>query len=348
MSRAKLEIGAIDRMKNLTNSNIERQNILNNKYALERIQEYIGLPGMLFQNEYKFTKQMVAEFFEIDERTVERYLEKYSDELKHNGYILSKGKLLKELKLQFAHVIDVGSKTTQFGLFNFRSFLNLAMLLTESEKARQLRSKILDIVIDTINKKTGSGTKYINRRDSDYLASAIKEPKYRKEFTTALNKHVDMGNFKYAIYTDKIYEAIFKEKSKKYGEILKLEKKESVRETMYAEVLDLIASFEIGLAYEIEKTSKEKKRMLHPHEVDKIFQKFSQHPQQIPHIDKARIKMASRDLHFRDAFHKKLEHYLQAISSDDFEKFLGEQSINFEKELEKAKDVFKRLKESEE
>lgn len=55
---------------------------------------------------------MVANYFEVDERTVKRYLEKYSDELKHNGYVLSKGKLLKELKLQFSHVINVQSKTT--------------------------------------------------------------------------------------------------------------------------------------------------------------------------------------------------------------------------------------------
>ena len=43
---------------------------------------------------------------------------------------------------------------------------------------------------------------------------------------------------------------------------------------MYAEVLDLIASFEAGLAYEIEKASKEAGRKLLPHEVDTIL-KFS-------------------------------------------------------------------------
>lgn len=107
-------------MKDLTNSNIERQNILNNKYALERVQEYVGLPGMLFDGEYRFTKQMLADFFEVDERTIDRYLEKYSDELKHNGYILSKGKSLKDFKLQFGHLIDKASKTNQLGLFNFR------------------------------------------------------------------------------------------------------------------------------------------------------------------------------------------------------------------------------------
>jgi len=334
-------------MKNLTNSNIERQNILNNRFALERIQSYLGIEGLLFQEEFKFTKQMVADFFEVDERTIERYLDTYSDELKNNGYILIRGKLLKEFKLQFLSVINVGKNTPQLGLFNFRSFLNLAMLLVESEKARHLRSKILDIVIDTINQKTGSGTKYINRRDADYLFSAIKEPKYRKEFTDALNNCVEMGNYKYALYTDKIYEYIFREKAKEYREILKLKSNENVRDTMYAEVLDLIASFETGLAYELNKKRDELGRKLTPFEVDKIFKHFADHPSQLPHIDKARIKMASRDLHFRDAFHQKLEHYLQAVSPDDFERFLGERSIDFDKELEKAKDVFKRLKESE-
>ncbi|MDA3906632.1 MAG: hypothetical protein PF484_11210 [Bacteroidales bacterium] len=49
-------------MKNLTDSNIDRQNILNNRFALEKIQEYVGLSGMLFEEEYKFTIQMVAAF----------------------------------------------------------------------------------------------------------------------------------------------------------------------------------------------------------------------------------------------------------------------------------------------
>ena len=334
-------------MKDLTTSNIERQNILNNSYALENIQQYVGLPSIEFEGEYWLTKQMVADFFEVEERTIERYLEKYSDELKHNGYILMRGKRLKDIKLQFAPVIGVGSKTTQLSLFNFRSFLNLAMLLVESEKARLLRSKILDIVIDTINKRTGGNTKYINKRDTDYLTTAIKEPKYRKEFTDALNKYVNMGNYKYAVYTDKIYQAIFKEKAKEYKQILKLKEKENLRETLYVEVLDLIASFEVGLAYDIKNESEKLNRKLYPWEVDVVFNAFAKHPSHSPLVDKARIKMASRDLHFRDAFHKKLELYIKAVSKEDFDHLIGEQSMDFDKQLEQAKDIFKRLKESE-
>lgn len=98
-------------MNDLTVSNIERQNVLNNRYAVEDLQENLGFTGMLFEGEYRFTKKMVAEFYEVEERTVERLLEEHGDELKYNGYILSRGKQLKEFKLQFAPVINVGSKT---------------------------------------------------------------------------------------------------------------------------------------------------------------------------------------------------------------------------------------------
>jgi hypothetical protein len=333
-------------MSKLTESEIHRQNILNNRFAVERIQKYIGFTGLLFENEYRFTKKMAAEFFEVDERTIERYLERYSEELKRNGYALLYGKRLVEFKLRFATDINVGSKTTQIGLFNFRSFLNLGMLLKESENAQHLRSKILDIVIQTINEKTGGGTKYINRRDADYLPSAIRESKYRRDFTSALNSFVEMGNYKYAYFTDKIYLYIFREKAKEYKQILRMRKNENVRDTMYAEILNLIASFETGLAHEIRLKSKELGRKLTPLETDRLFKNFAEHPLQEPYLNDARIKMASRDLHFRDAMHRKLEEYIHSVSPEDFEKFLGEQSVEFDKQLNEAKEILKRLKES--
>jgi len=333
------------KIKDLPNSAIERQNILNNHFALQRIQEYLGIKGVFFENEIKFTKQMVADFYQIDISTLDRYLSKFSNELKGNGYSLIRGKSLKDFKLAFGHLIGKATKTTVLGLLNFRAFLNIGMLLTESEKAKHLRGRILDIVIDTINEKTGNDTKYINRRDPDYFLSAIKEPSYRKEFTEALNTYVDMGNYKYALYTDKIYQAIFREKANEYRKILKLSKDEQVRETMYSEILDLIASYESGLAYEITRTGLELGRKLTPEETDQIFDTFARHPVLRPHTEKARTKMVSRDLHFRDAFHEKLSMYLKAVTQEDFEKFLGEKSVNFDEVLEKAKSVFLRLKE---
>ena len=146
-------------MNDLTVSNIERQNVLNNRYAVEVLQEDLGFTGMFFEGEYRFTKKMVADFYEVDERT-------------------------------------------RLGLFSFRTVLNVGMLLTESEVAKKVRARILDIVISTINKRAGGGTKYINTRDIDFVTAAIEEDNYRKNFTAAVGRCVQgHKNYKYAQIT---------------------------------------------------------------------------------------------------------------------------------------------------
>jgi len=82
------------------------------------------------------------------------------------------------------------------------------MLLIESEKARELRQFILDITIDTINKKTWWNTKYINTRDVEFLESSFKSENYRKKFTDALKDYVEIWNIKYPLFTDKVYNSI--------------------------------------------------------------------------------------------------------------------------------------------
>ena len=336
-------------MKDLTISNIERQNVLNNRFAVSKVQEHLDIEGMLFEGEYRFTKKMVADFYEVEERTIERYLEKHSDELAANGYVLCKGKHLKELKLQFAPVINVGSKTTQLGLFNFCSFLDMGMLLTESEKAKKVRSLILDFVITTINEKTGGGTKYINRRDVHYLPAAITEENYRKNLTSAINQYVDgHPTYKYPQITDFIYKAVFKENAKEYREVLKLDSKDNVRHTLYSEVLLVISSFENGVGAALSERFKENGgRLLTIDEVERIVNELAEHPMQKPYLNDARTKMASRDFSFRDAYHGNIADYLQAVTPEEFERFIGDQSIDFDRILADNKDVLKRLKQAE-
>ena len=335
-------------MKDLTVSNIERQNVLNNRFAIDEIQKHLELSGMLFEGEYRFTKKMVAEYYGVEERTIERYLTKYSDELSANGYVLCKGKSLKDLKLQFAPVINVGSKTTQIGLFNFKAFLNLGMLLTESEKAKSLRSMILDFVIATIHEKTGGGTKFINRRDINYIPVAITEENYRKNLTSAISQYVQgHPTNKYAQVTDLIYQAVFKENAREYRKILRLDSKDSVRHTLYAEVLLVISSFENGVGAAIREKAQIKNAPITLEEVEEIVIQLSESPMQQPYLADARSKMASRDLSFRDAYHENIAEYLRAVTPDEFERFIGDQSIDFDRILESNKDVLKRLKQAE-
>ena len=337
--------------KDLTNSAVDRQNILNNPYALAEIEKAAGVRGIPFEGKTVVLKEQVAAFFEVTPRTVDNYLEKYSNELRQNGYEILKGKRLQECKLAiqatFGHEIDFVTKTTVLGIFDFRAFLNLAMLMTESERARLLRKAILDIVIDTINQRTGGGTKYINQRDEDFIQSAFVEENYRKQFTDALKDCVDMGNFKYAIYTDKIYVSIFREKAQEYRHVLRLDNRDTIRDTLYSEVLNLIAAYEYGFADVLGQASNAKGRKLTSWEVDALFAEFESKALWKPLIEKARNKMASRDLAFRDALHLQLQEYVTPLQRDEFERFLGAKSKELAERLEEAKDVMQRLKERE-
>ena len=85
--------------KELTNSSVSRQNILNNSLAVNEIQKAVGVKGILFESEYKFLKRQIADFFEVTERTIDNYLERYEKELSKNGYEVLKGKRLVDFKL---------------------------------------------------------------------------------------------------------------------------------------------------------------------------------------------------------------------------------------------------------
>lgn len=334
--------------KDLTTSQLDRQNILNNEIAVTEIQSKSGVEGILWEGNVYVTREMAATFFEIDIRTISRYIEQNTEELKFNGYQVLKGKKLKsfiEAVNNSGKDINVPTKTTVLGVFDFKSFLNLSMLLAESERARMLRQMILDIVIDLINKKTGGGTKYINQRDKDFVGSALQEENYRRQFTDALKNYVEDDRYKYAYFTDLIYVSIFKEKAKEYKKILDLKASDNVRDTFYSEILDIIAAYENGLADEIRKQSETLSRPLSKKEAEELFKKFENMALWKPLIQRGRTKMASRDMALREAFHYQLSEYIQPLEKDEYQKFLGATGDELERLMQENQDVLKRLKE---
>jgi len=338
--------------KDLASSRIDRQNILNNELALQEIQNASNIKGIVFEGKIHLTKNMIATFFNVETRTIERYVSDYADELMNNGYEILRGQRLKnfiqcvqEQDVPDINVGNISNRTPQLAIFDFRAFLNIAMLLTESENARILRQTILDIVIDFVNKKTGGSTKYINQRDKDFLGAFLDEENYRREFTDALRDCVDMNNFKYAIFTDMIYQSIFKEKSREYRQVLNLKSKDKIRDTFYAEILDLVSSYECGLASMIRDRSEQLGRKLTNWEVNDIFRSFETLPLWKPLIHRARTKMASRDLALREAFHKQLEEYIQPLEESEYQRFLGTEADQIEQLMAENADVLKRLKE---
>jgi hypothetical protein len=333
--------------KDLTESSHDRQNILNNRYALQQAEQHLDLGGVAFEGDTVFTKAQVMALYEVGDRTVERYLASHEEELKSNGYRVLKGKKLREFKgLIDGTDTNDGTKTSVLGVFSFRAVLNLGMLLTDSDPARRLRSRLLDIVLDVMAERAGGHTKFINQRDENYLVSALQEENYRRQFTDALDKYVEGNHWKYARFTNLIYQSIFHENAAEYKKVLKLATKANIRETLYSEVLNLIASYESGIAHELEQASTTQGRKLTQKEAESLFASFENHPLFKPLILDARTKMASRDLCFRDALHEKLGAYIQSVPEVDFERFLGEKSRSLEEQLSDPETlaVLKRLK----
>ena len=330
--------------KDLTTSEISRQNILNNPVALPRIREALEIKPLEFNGMLYVTKQMAADFYEVDLRTITNCLNANEDELKKNGYKVLQGKELKDFKLKFDKEIDFPIKTVRLGLFDFRSFLNIGMLRTTSEKAKQVRSLMLDIVIAVVNEKTGGGTKYINRRDRNYITSAVQEENYHRKMTDAIRDYVDgHKTFKYPIIIDMIYKAVFCEKAKEYKKLLDLSEKDNLRRTLYAEVLVSISAFENQVAEMIKAKAKE----MGPISVDEVgefIKELSAMPFVKPILEDARTKMASRDFALRDVYHDNIAEYLKAVSPEEYEKFIGSQSVDFDHLLDANKDVLDRLK----
>jgi hypothetical protein len=334
----------------LTTSPVDRQNILNNPFAIGEIENAIGIRGLEFEGKRVVLLDQVAFFFQVSRRTIERCIAANTAELERNGYAVVRGNRLKSLKESIVTAdgtdIDVGtiSRASVLSVFDFKALINVAMLLTDSERARVLRQAMLDIVIDTINAKTGGGTKYINQRDEEFLERAFSGEVYRKEFTDALNWFVEMGKSKYPIYTDKIYQAIFWENSRLYRKIINLEGRDKTRDSFYSEIITLVSAFVCGLADELQKESSRLGRKLDPWEVDKIFDAFAARSHWKPLMEHARTKMASRDWALRGVAHTPLEGYIAPLPRDEFERFLGAKSKELAERLEEAKDVMKRLK----
>lgn len=335
--------------KDLTTSRIDRQNILNNDIAIQEIQEKSGVEGIVWEGKIFMTREAVATFFDVDIRTISRYIEQNNEELAQNGYEVLRGKrlmsFLEAASIGFAKDINVPSKIRQLGVFDFRAFLNIAMLLSESEKARALRQLMLDIVIDLINKKTGGGTKYINQRDKDFTFSSLQEDNYRRQFTDALKLYVEEDRYKYAHFTDMIYVSIFREKAKEYKKILDLKASDKVRDTFYSEILDIIAAYESGLADAIKQEAQKTGRQLSIRETEELFYSFENMALWKPLIQRGRVKMASRDMALRDAFHYQLSEYIQPLEKDEYQKFLGAAGDELERLMAENQEVLKRLKE---
>ncbi|MGH8020843.1 MAG: hypothetical protein ACREIA_21660 [Opitutaceae bacterium] len=129
--------------KDLTTSAIDRQNVLNNPYALAEIEKAAKVRGIAFEGKTVVLKEQAASFFEVTVRTIENYVERFPEELTRNGYEIVRSKRLKELKLAI-QALDVPE--TEFG--NIAKSPQLSVCHERSAARGDVAEKKVCLVLD--------------------------------------------------------------------------------------------------------------------------------------------------------------------------------------------------------
>ncbi|QPP07638.1 restriction endonuclease [Streptomyces bathyalis] len=92
------------------------------------------------------TTRMVADYFDVAERTVNRLMQRHRDELTDNGMRTLRGPELELFKRDTLSLFpgSYPQPRSNLTLFTRRAVLNVAMLLRDSEIARRIRTYLLD------------------------------------------------------------------------------------------------------------------------------------------------------------------------------------------------------------
>ena len=318
--------------------------MLNNDFAVDKVRENLSISTILYKGEHLLTVRQVANFYEVDIRTIENTISDNRSELEMNGMKVLSGSDLADLRAKSDSEINFGVKSRFLTVFTFRSFLNVGMLLKGSTKAQQIRQLILDTAISVVNERAGGSTKYINQRDENFLPALFKNENYNDRFKQVLTDHVNMGQGKFPKFNNMVYNAVFKESAQKYKEILNLDKRDKSRDTMYSEVLNAISSVENGVAALVEQKFNETGKKLSKEEAEELFEGLDKNPFLKPQIEDARTKMASFDAEFRRKNHTSIAEYISPLNQEAYERFLGKKSKELRERINENLEEFKRLK----
>ncbi|MEU7149435.1 hypothetical protein AB0B15_15605 [Streptomyces sp. NPDC045456] len=129
----------------LLESRAMRDSVMGRVGALEKVKTLVLLPDRLH-----VTTRMVAEYFDVGERVINRLMQRHRPELLENGMRVLRGSDLRAFE---SDNLSLSSESYPQGrahltLYTRRTILNIAMLLRDSEVARAVRTYLLDVEED--------------------------------------------------------------------------------------------------------------------------------------------------------------------------------------------------------
>ncbi|MGV5030976.1 restriction endonuclease [Streptomyces sp. NRAIS4] len=146
--------------------------MLDRTHVLDRVKALSLLPDGMH-----VTTAMVAAYFEVTIKTLESVVEDHRSELEASGYLVLTGKRL----ALFKGASGIQSRSRALALFSRRAVLNVAMLLRDSEVARQVRVYLLDMeylartqpVENSVHSDVGSLDDRIDQRITHVLGKTV-------------------------------------------------------------------------------------------------------------------------------------------------------------------------------
>ena len=138
--------------ESLINNKEERDKYINRINVLEQVKNIITLP-----NTSKLTTTQVAEYFNVNNTTIENYykLKKFKslkEELIEDGLKLEKySEIIDMTGLDYKTLLSNGFKISKRGsyIFTKRCILRIAMVMRNNSIAKEVRTRLLDIIHDT-------------------------------------------------------------------------------------------------------------------------------------------------------------------------------------------------------
>ena len=123
----------------LTNAKRREEN-MGRVEVLDKVGTLLSLP-----NTELYTTEMVANYYEVGIEAIKSLIHDNQDEIQKNGYKVLNGDELSSLK----KLCQIKSRARSLATFTKRTVLNVGMLLRDSEIAKEVRSRLLDVAHDS-------------------------------------------------------------------------------------------------------------------------------------------------------------------------------------------------------
>jgi hypothetical protein len=182
----------------LLESKTLRANVVRRTDVLDKVRVLAMLPDRTH-----VTTAMVADYFEVGIKAIRSMVVDHREELEANGYRVLTGTELSSFK----ELSYIQSPIRHLAIFPRRAVLNVAMLLRDSEIARQVRTYLLDTefaarttlvdnpvdnpVDDFVHRDTESLDRHIDNRIANVLGSTV-VPMFNALIETAGEQRADL------------------------------------------------------------------------------------------------------------------------------------------------------------